>query len=355
MRFGENAGSVLDRRVPLGKARSAHPSDDPAFRVGPLDEKHIGAERVPCLDHRFLHARDVHIPRPFGYGGSHVAENIDDIGHHVLVVRAIRGVRVDEEIGKPLIEKPEPCPHLFGVRLEVVPVEVETIRRRPPPHLHGAVLVDPVVGTKPLVTIDVQDRDEKNRHVVEKLGELLRQGDIPKEHQAGVFAFDLTGVDPRLYQHHHIAFLARALGFRRCEDTVFARDEQREIPPLGALSEGRVPDPRRRLVEPSAVLDRFAVPGCRLLSGFLVIGVPAVIRSAGTHGACGDSRRYAAQDNERFQCKETDVFHVFGSPPPRVPPPSVIDGSTSTSSRLCTSERGLFRPPSPIRGTSRRY
>ena len=127
-----------------------------------------------------------------------VAVGIDrpGIGDGLLVIRAVRGVAVDEQERIPAVEDVLDEPrHLIAFELDRVAVEVEVLAVGPDAHaLFRTGLLAAVVGIDLFVAVGVEDgRDEEDEPV--EVGRFGLQEDVADHHQGRFFALDFAGVD----------------------------------------------------------------------------------------------------------------------------------------------------------------
>jgi len=168
----EQARPVLEGHITCGKPRQRNSRLQATSRIVPVLEGHIRCNRHSGVGHAL--GRPVEIGfRPGGDAGIQIAEQLDRVRQEILIICAIGRVDIDEEIGEPSGEQLEPRLHFCGIGFHEVPVHIQIPRRRAPAHLLGAVLVDSVVRTKPLVAVGIEYGNEQNGYVVQQARQFL--------------------------------------------------------------------------------------------------------------------------------------------------------------------------------------
>ena len=125
------------------------------------------------------------------------------VRHVILHVEALADVAIDVENG---VERAQQRDHRTGlrrVRLGVVAVEIDVTRVRIATLFSGPADMDEIVGAHLLVTVDIVDRHEDQIDMVEQII-LSVQGDVAQQHQPGILAVDLAGVNASLDEHDRL-------------------------------------------------------------------------------------------------------------------------------------------------------
>ena len=99
---------------------------------------------------------------------------------------------------------------LRRVELAEVAVQVQVPRRRAPARFGRAALVDARERGEPLVAVHVEDRDEQPVGAVEQRAARAAHGEVAQQHQPGVLAVDLAGVDAGVGEQRRPPVGARA-------------------------------------------------------------------------------------------------------------------------------------------------
>ena len=185
-----------------------------------------------------LHAPDQHIVLPLAQARVLGRVVVHRPGQVVLVVGAVGGVAVDQEIRIPLVDQGQQCTHLRRVGLDVVAIQVQALAGGAPTHLDRPVLVDAIEHRATLVAIEIEDRHEHQRDVIEPAQDaLVLRGDFRQQDQARVLALDFAGVDAGLHEHDFAA------GFR------LTHDDDLERATFGRGAEGLHADAITRRIE----------------------------------------------------------------------------------------------------------
>ena len=61
-----------------------------------------------------------------------------------------------------MAEHLQPGLHFRGIGFQEIPVEVQVVCCHTPAHLLRTVLVDPVIGTKPFMPVNIENGDKQN-------------------------------------------------------------------------------------------------------------------------------------------------------------------------------------------------
>jgi hypothetical protein len=91
-------------------------------------------------------------------------------------------VAIDQKIGVPPVPERKPRARLGRVGLHVVAVQIEARRGGAEAGILGALLVDAVVGCHVLVSVDVIDGNEEQRHIIEQCFALARDRYLAHEY-----------------------------------------------------------------------------------------------------------------------------------------------------------------------------
>ena len=152
------------------------------------------------------------------------------------MVAAIRRVEVDEDIGVPPVEHGERRARFGRIRLDVVAIQVESLRVRSLAHQLGPVLRTtlPLLRADALVAVRVVDRDGDQHDGIEN-GRLCGECEIPQQRLERFLSLDFPRVDVALHVDDRLAGLSR-LGRRAHERS--RRDHVRDISSLDARSDG---------------------------------------------------------------------------------------------------------------------
>src|SRR5207247_9131480 len=87
----------------------------------------------------------------------------------VLIIRAVGDVKIDIEIGLPLIERANHGLNLRRIDLRVIAIQIEVLRTRAPARLLRPALVHSSVFRAALVTVDIEDGNEKKIRALEQV------------------------------------------------------------------------------------------------------------------------------------------------------------------------------------------
>ena len=216
-------------------------------------------------------------------------------GEVVLVVGAVGGVHVDQEVRQPVLPQLQPCAHLRRIGFHVVAVEVEVLRLAAEAHAVRAVLVDAVVRRGILVAVHAEHRDVDQHHMVEQVRDLAGDRDIAQQHQPGVLALDLAGVDAGLQQHH--GFVRGARG-GRIEGAIATGDRHRHRPAFGRAAESVEMDHARRgPLQPLQISQRVGVAGRGAEMGGFGRGDPVGRARASRMGGRGGNAKQEGQQD----------------------------------------------------------
>ena len=245
--FDQQRGAVLQRRVAGGKARAGAEVLQALERVAAVLELQVAGGQMAALLVCRHGVVDDGVVLPGAHGGVEFVRVLGVPGEVVLVIGAVGGVHVDQEIGQPRLPQLQPRAHLRRVGLDVVAVEVEVLRLAAETHRRGAVLVDAMVGAGILVAVHAEHRDVHQHQVIEQVRVFAGDRDIAQQHQPRILALDLARVNARLHQHHRL--VRRACG-RRVERAVTAGDHHRHRPAFGRAAERfQMDHARRRLLQ----------------------------------------------------------------------------------------------------------
>ncbi len=228
-------------------------------------------------------------PGAGGLGDVLIARHVP--GDVVLEIAAVGDVVVDVEVGIPGVEESEPGAHLRRVGLDVVAVQVHALGVGAEAGGFGAVLAGPVVGAEIFVAIDVEDRDDDEDHVIQPGGVFLADHHVADQHERGVLAFDLSGVNAALDEHDDLAGLSGGLGRERA---VLGHDEGDHGAALGRGADGLHFDEARGSLQAVRDLDGFGVGRGLVPIGFLAGGQEVGRRclgAGGERGGCLGGRR----------------------------------------------------------------
>ena len=206
---GQSGEDVLLAWLHRGRSPSGHTIHRRSARI-PEAVVVLGPERLPDLreDPLVAEAHDVGISRRI-----HVAL----VGQRVRRRATVVGVQVD--VGMPLVDHlGDQSADLLGLQLDVVPVHVEALFIRPPPHL-GPVRVD--------------RGDHQNGDFVQE-GSQVTHHQVPHDLHGGVFAGYLAAVDVVHDQDDGLVGIRHVLGL---EDRRVREDAQDDVAPSQRLGE----------------------------------------------------------------------------------------------------------------------
>ena len=125
-------------------------------------------------------------------------ERLDLQGNVGLEVRAVGDMQVRAHQRIPRVDEAQHGPHFRRVRLHVVAIEVDILRRRPPAGLNRATLIGAIPAPDALVTVRVECGDEEHRN---PLQQPIRRGiskQFAQRSEPGIFAVAFTRVDAAL-------------------------------------------------------------------------------------------------------------------------------------------------------------
>ena len=227
-----------------------------------------------------------------------VAVAFERVGQVVLVVRAVRGVRVDEQVRQPPVEQRQFGPRFRRVGLHPVPVQVVVLRGHAPAHFRRSVLVDPVERPEPRVPVHAHDRHDQQDGMIEQPGGLRLAVDheVPDQREAGVLALAFAGMDAAVHEHD---FLAGGPCGLRGERLVERHHKRHDVPPFRADADGFGVNERTRLRQPPCVGDGFRVGVGFAVIGPLRLGAPVL-------GGRGVGDRHAAHINTPHHQQKQD-------------------------------------------------
>ncbi|MNZ79756.1 hypothetical protein D3C78_983670 [compost metagenome] len=209
--FDENRGDVANVTVLVGKPRVVS-----AVRVVALARVLVVVEADALMHHmpvglqRLVHRRthDVIHPRAAGW---RPAIAVVAIGAVVGIHGAIGGMGVGEEAQVVGVEYPGDVANLGAVELGEVTIEVVVQAVDPPTGFLRTVLVDPPVGAAAQVAIDVDGGNEENVDLLQHAGQrLVAGGHVAQQHEHGVFAVGLAGMNLGLDEDCRLARLVQA-------------------------------------------------------------------------------------------------------------------------------------------------
>ncbi len=143
----------------------------------------------------------------------------------ILVIGAVGHVRVDVQIGFPLIEYPDDRPHFGCIQLCIVAIEIEIARVCPPPGVVRSALIDAAEPGRALVSVDIQDRNEEEVGAIEKVAP-SPDCDLAQQHQSGVLAVNFSGVNPRLHEERGPRTAVKRFG---SEEAIVRRDDHPDV------------------------------------------------------------------------------------------------------------------------------
>ncbi|MCU0244187.1 MAG: hypothetical protein MUE80_05505 [Acidobacteria bacterium] len=179
--------------------------------------------------------------------GIAVGAEAPGIGHRLLVHGAVGRVAVDEEERVPAPQDvADEAAHLGALELHAVAVEVEVLAVVTDARaLLGAVLAHAVAGVHLVVAVGVEDGGDEQDDLVE-VGPFGVEEDVPGQHERGLLALDLSGVDIGLDVDDDAVVVAEE---ERIVRQRVADDQERDGPAFGRDGQGLDPDERRELLE----------------------------------------------------------------------------------------------------------
>ena len=190
-----------------GEAQLVGILHDPGVGIGIVLQADVIEGVVPGTRQRGVHRRAQSRVQPApdrARAGVIAAPAGEGVGDVILVIDAVGDVQVEVQRGIDAADQRQHRAHFGRVRLPVIAVEVQVLRRRAPPHRARAALVRTVPRAGAFVAVGVEDRHEHQIGMVEQ-PVLAAQRDVAQQHQPGILAVDLARVDARLDQQHRLA------------------------------------------------------------------------------------------------------------------------------------------------------
>ena len=120
-------------------------------------------------------------------------------GDVILHVEAVADVAIDVEDRIEAPQQRDDGARFGGVRLGIIAVQIDVAGVALIALLIRAAQRGEVPRAGPFVAIDIEDRHEDEVHPIEQVG-LSPHRYVPEQHQPGILAVDLAGVDARLHE-----------------------------------------------------------------------------------------------------------------------------------------------------------
>jgi len=236
--FNEKSRPVAHRGVGIGEHGPPDTDDKTFFRMIIIERIGIGADeqilrRAPGLD-----TGQKGLPRPSGDSPAEGLMFVDIPGEEILIIHAVGGVAVIEEVRHPAMVHLQPMPHFRRIGFHKIAVQIEARRGGPPAHLLRAVLIDAIVGRESFVSVHVKDGDDQKNEIIEQVLMLFVDQQVTRQQHHRVLAVALAAVNGALNKDDRFAGPAR---FLRSEGLFRRDDQQGKRTPLGALAEGLQP------------------------------------------------------------------------------------------------------------------
>ena len=200
---GGDAGKVA---VAGGIARAFRRVAQARARVVFVDQAGVDGGGVALRAQRGIDRRGEALLQPAGSGARACirAPASEGVGDVVLMIQPFADMQVDVQRGVQPVQQRHHRAGFRRLEVEIVAIEVDAAR--------GAVPARPLRATQGrahqraalLVAIHIEDRHEHEIHLVQQRA-LAALRDVAQQHQAGVLAIDLAGVDAGLRQHHGFA------------------------------------------------------------------------------------------------------------------------------------------------------
>ena len=198
VRFDQHRKAIALWKIAGREARRIHGQRKPRGRV--IGAGQIGI-KVEGLEPNFGEPRNeciAHLSAAHSQGGITLIERLDLQGNVGLEVRAVGDMQVRAHQRIPRVDEAQHGPHFRRVRLHVVAIEVDILRRRPPAGLNRATLIGAIPAPDALVAVRIECGNEEHgnppqQRVRRGISEQLAQRGEP-----GILAVAFTGVNAAL-------------------------------------------------------------------------------------------------------------------------------------------------------------